>query len=313
MRYACRETDARQFTASAFGKAAMSMEIVPFFEEQSCTWTYLLADSGSGDVAIIDPVWTYDPVSGRAERAFTDRILDRARQRGWTVRWVLETHAHADHLSAGGLIREATGARLAIGRGIRAVQQAFGRVYNLPDLATDGSQFDRLLAEGDEIPLGELTVRAMETPGHTSDSVTYVVGDAAFIGDTLFAPEAGTARCDFPGGDAGKLFDSIQRIYALPRDTRLFLCHNYPSEGKEPMMMVTVDESRRTNIHIQANTSRDSYVSMRQGRDAKLSLPKLILPAIQVNILGGRAPAAEDNGFSYLKIPFNTSIADILG
>lgn len=290
----------------------MSMEIVPFFEEQSCTWTYLVADSRSGDAAIIDPVWTYEPVSGRAGRAYTDRILDRARQRGWTVQWVLETHAHADHLSSGGLVREATGARLAIGQGIRAVQQTFRKVYNLPGLATDGSQFDRLLGEGDEIPLGGLTVRAMETPGHTSDSISYVVEDAAFIGDTLFAPDAGTARCDFPGGDAGRLFDSIQRIYALPGDTRLFLCHNYPSEGKDPMMMVTVEESRRSNIHIQENTSRDNYVSMRQRRDAKLSLPKLILPAIQVNVLGGRAPAAEDNGFSYLKIPFNTSLAEIL-
>lgn len=290
----------------------MSLEVVPFFETQSCTWSYLVADRKSGAAAIIDPVWVYDPVSGRADDAFTKKILDRASERGWTVGWVLETHAHADHLSSGGLIRQLTGASVAIGSGIRQVQQTFAAVYHLPDLHTDGRQFDRLLADGDEIELGGLKVRVLETPGHTSDSVSYVVEDAAFIGDTLFAPKAGTARCDFPGGDASRLFDSVQRLYELPADTRLFLCHDYPAEGEDPRMMVTVAESRRHNIHIQDSTRPESFVAMRRARDAKLGMPKLILPAIQVNIVGGNPPVAEANGVSYLKIPFNTSIRDIL-
>lgn len=291
----------------------MSLEVVPFFESQSCTWSYLVADTATKVAAVIDPVWVYDPVSGRADDAFTRKILDRAVERGWAIAWVLETHAHADHLSSGGLIRERTGASLAIGRGIREVQSTFRRVYHLPDLPVDGAPFDRLLADGDEIKLGGLIVRVMETPGHTGDSVTYVVEDAAFIGDTLFAPAAGTARCDFPGGDANALYDSVQRIYKLPDDTRLFLCHDYPADGAEPLMMVTVAESRRSNIHVQDSTRRATFVEMRTTRDARLPMPRLILPAIQVNIIGGNPPAAEDNGVSYLKIPFNTSIREILG
>lgn len=290
----------------------MNLEILPFFEPDSCTWTYLIADSGSGAAAVVDPVWVYDPISGRADRAFTDKVLDRANSNGWQIEWVLETHAHADHLSSAGLIRSETGARIACGRGIRQVQETFRKVYNLRDLATDGSQFDRLLSEGDEISVGELTARVMETPGHTNDSVTYLVGDAAFIGDTLFIPSFGTARCDFPGGDAALLFDSIQRIYRLPGETRLFMCHDYPQEGVEPRAMVTVDESRRDNIHLNGDTGREEFVAMRESRDATLGLPRLILPAIQVNVLGGQAPAPEDNGFSYLKIPFNTSVPAIL-
>lgn len=291
----------------------MGMEIIPFFESQSFTWTYLLADTETGKAAIIDPVWVYDPISGRADRGFIDQVLQRARDGGWAVEWVLETHAHADHLSAGGLIRTETGARIAIGRGICSVQETFRKVYHLESLDCDGSQFDRLLAEGDEIHLGDLTIWVMETPGHTNDSITYVVRDTAFIGDTLFAPGYGSARCDFPGGDAALLFDSIRRIYGLPGDTRLFLCHDYPEEGKEPRMMVTVDDSRAENIHVKDGTTRDDFIRMRESRDATLSLPKLILPAIQVNVLAGAAPPTESNGFSYLKIPFNTGIADILG
>jgi glyoxylase-like metal-dependent hydrolase (beta-lactamase superfamily II) len=291
----------------------MSLEVVPFYEEQSNTWTYLVADTDAGEAAIIDPVWVYDPVSGRADRGFTDRVLARASQNQWTIKWVLETHAHADHLSSGSWIREETGAKLAAGRGITAVQETFAKVYNLPGLDTSGARFDRLLSEGDEVHVGELTIWAMETPGHTPDSMTYVVRDAAFIGDTLFAPAMGSARCDFPGGDAARLFESIQRIYGLPGETRLFLCHDYPPAGEEPLMMITVNDSLQSNIHVQGNTSKDSFVEMRTTRDAKLGLPKLILPAIQVNILGGAAPEPEANGVSYLKIPFNTSIPEILG
>ena len=291
----------------------MGPEVAPFFEDQSCTWSYLIADGGSGAAAVIDPVWVYDPVSGRADDGFTRKIFDRAAEHGWTIAWVLETHAHADHLSSGGLIRERTGAQLAIGRGIRDVQATFRKVYHLPHLEPDGAHFDRLLADGDELPLGGLSIRVMETPGHTADSVSYVVGDAAFIGDTLFAPGGGSARCDFPGGDAGRLYDSVQRLHALPPETHLFLCHDYPAEGAEPRAMVTVAESRRANIHLKDGTVRENYISMRQQRDAKLGMPKLILPAIQVNVIGGSAPPPEANGVSYLKIPFNTSIREILG
>jgi glyoxylase-like metal-dependent hydrolase (beta-lactamase superfamily II) len=290
----------------------MSLEIISFFENESFTWTYLVADTHTGKAAIVDPVWVYDSVSGGVDRAFTEKVLARAGENGWQVEWVLETHAHADHLSSGGLIRSETGARIAIGKGIRTVQETFRKVYNLKNMSADGSQFDRLMAEGDEIQLGDLTIRVMETPGHTPDSITLVVGDAAFIGDTLFAPGFGSARCDFPGGDASSLYDSIQRLYGLPGDTRLFLCHDYPKDGAEPRSIVTVDESRRENIHVQEGTQRQEFIDMRESRDATLSLPKLILPAIQVNILGGAAPPPESNGFSYLKIPFNTGIPEIL-
>ncbi|NND43949.1 MAG: MBL fold metallo-hydrolase [Xanthomonadales bacterium] len=289
------------------------MKILPFHETESGTWTYLLADSDSGHAAIIDPVWVYDPVSGRASRDFIDQVLEAVTAAGYQLDWVLETHAHADHLSAAGLVRAETGARIAIGQGIRQVQENFKRVFNLQGLAADGSQFDRLFAEGDTLRLGGLELRVIETPGHTDDSITYLVGDAAFIGDTLFAPGYGTARCDFPGGDAGRLFDSIQKLYALPGNTRLHLCHDYPDEGQPATHCVTVDESRTSNKHVRADTTRAEFVAMREARDKTLSLPRLILPSLQVNVLAGSPPPPEDNGFSYLKTPFNTTIPDLLG
>lgn len=290
----------------------MSLSIEPFYDPSSGTWTYLVADTNKAVAAIVDPVWVFDPVSGQASRTAVDGVLAAANERGWRVRWVLETHAHADHLSAGVLIREETGAEIAIGQGIRTVQATFSKIFNTPERPVDGSQFDRLLAEGDRIELGDFEVRVLDTPGHTNDSITYLVGDAAFIGDTLFAPSYGSARCDFPGGDAGRLFDSVQKLYALPGDTRLFLCHDYPAEGAEPRCMVTVAESRRDNVHINADTRREDFVALRETRDAGLSLPKLIFPALQVNVLAGAAPPREDNGASYLKLPFNTSVAELL-
>jgi glyoxylase-like metal-dependent hydrolase (beta-lactamase superfamily II) len=241
-----------------------------------------------------------------------DSLLSAAQQRNQRVAWVLETHAHADHLSSAGHIRDKTGARIAFGRGICAVQKTFARVFNLKDLATDGSQFDRLLDEGDLIELGSLAIRVMSTPGHTGDSMTYVVEDAAFVGDTLFAPHAGTARCDFPGGNASDMFDSIQRIHALPDATRLFLCHDYPKNGAQPVCMVPVGESRANNIHVNFGTDREAYRSMRIARDATLGLPRLIMPALQVNIRAGSSPAADDNAVAYLRLPFDRSIAQIL-
>jgi glyoxylase-like metal-dependent hydrolase (beta-lactamase superfamily II) len=288
------------------------MEITSFYESDSGTWTYLLADPVECVAAIIDPVWVFDPVSGLADTSFVQQALDRAAEAGYRIAWVLETHAHADHLSAAGWIREHSGAGIACGRGICDVQKTFARVFNMKDLRSDGSVFDRLLEGGDEIELGQLTIRVMDTPGHTGDSVTYVVENAAFIGDTLFSPAFGTARCDFPGGDAGHLYDSIQALYELPGDTRLFLCHDYPKAGQEPVRDITVEESRRSNIHLSAETTRDEFIAMRTGRDSQLGLPRLILPSLQVNILGGEAPEADDNGVSYLRIPFNRSIADLI-
>jgi glyoxylase-like metal-dependent hydrolase (beta-lactamase superfamily II) len=288
------------------------MIILPFHEAESGTWSYVLADRASGEAAIIDPVWLFDPVSGEADTGFTDRILAVAEERGLSINWVLETHAHADHLTSAAHIRERTGAKVAIGRGIQSVQENFAKVFNLCTVPTDGSQFDRLLDEGDVISLGALEVRVMETPGHTSDSLTYLAGDAAFIGDTLFAPSFGTARCDFPGGDAGMLFDSISRIHDLPPQTRLHLCHDYPSSGSEPVSVVTVAESRANNIHVSAGTSRQAFVRMRTERDAQLKLPRLIYPSLQVNIRAGEAPDAENNGARYLRLPFNAELAALL-
>lgn len=288
------------------------MLIEPFYERDSGTWCYLLADSGQGEAAIIDPVWHYDPVSGKADLSFTEQVLRRVEEGGFKLAWVLETHAHADHLSSAAYIRNKTGARIAIGRGIRSVQENFRRVFNISDLDCDGSQFDRLLSEGDVVRVGSLEVRVMETPGHTNDSLTYLVGDAAFIGDTLFAPAFGTARCDFPGGDAAMLFDSIARIHALPPETRLHLCHDYPPKGEAPTSMVTVAESRVLNIHANTGVAREEYVEMRRNRDATLSLPRLLYPSLQVNIRAGIEPEPENNGASYLRIPFNMDIGELL-
>ena len=290
----------------------MGMEITPQYEPESGTWSYLLADVENRVAAIIDPVWVFDPVSGIADSAFVDHILEVAGSAGFRIEWVLETHAHADHLTAAGYVREKTGARVAIGQHIRSVQKTFVRAFNLDDVATDGSQFDRLVAEGDVIELGALKIRVMETPGHTNDSVSYLVGDAAFIGDTLFAPYYGTARCDFPGGDAGVLYDSIQRIYRLPEETRLFLCHDYPHEGQNPVSMVSLAESRKSNRHISSNTSREAFVSMRTERDRQLGMPRLILPSIQINIRAGATPTPDSNGVSYLRVPFNRKLAEIV-
>jgi len=288
------------------------MEVAPFYESESGTWTYLLSDSTTKFAVIIDPVWVYNPVSGVTDSAFIDQVLEMAQQQGLQIDWVLETHAHADHLTAAGEIRRRTGAKIACGKGICSVQETFARVFNMRELATDGRQFDRLLTEGDRISLGGLEIQVIETPGHTNDSVTYLVGDAAFIGDTLFAPSFGTARCDFPGGDAGQLYDSISKIYRLPGETRVFLCHDYPAEGEQPTCQITVAESRNRNIHFRTETTREEYVAMRTARDAQLGLPKLIMPSLQVNIQAGEAPAADSNGATYLKTPFNQTIADLI-
>ena len=289
------------------------MRIESFHEAQTGSWTHLLADPDQGVAAVIDPVLVYDPASGRTDERFIEKVLNAACQAGCRVSWVLETHAHADHLTAADRLRRRTGAKLACGKGIRAVQRTFAAVFNEPGLHTDGRQFDRLLAEGDCLRLGSLELRVMETPGHTADSITYLVGAAAFVGDTLFAPAYGTARCDFPGGDAAQLFDSITRLHALPADTRLYLCHDYPADGAEAVCSVTVAESRAANVHVAEGADKKAFVAMRRQRDAGLGLPRLILPALQINIRGGAAPTPDASGVSYLRIPFDTSLEELLG
>jgi glyoxylase-like metal-dependent hydrolase (beta-lactamase superfamily II) len=288
------------------------LDIQSFYESESGTWTHLVADKVSKAAAVIDPVWVYDPVSGTADGAFIGQVLAAARGAGYRIEWVLETHAHADHLTAADLLRRETGTRIACGHGICQVQKTFAAAFGMHDAAADGSQFDRLLAEGDAIALGQLEIRVIETPGHTADSVTYLVQDAAFVGDTLFAPSYGTARCDFPGGDAGQLYDAIARIHALPDHTRIHLCHDYPKAGAAPVCVVTVAESRRENVHIRDGISREEFVAMREGRDAQLGLPRLILPSLQVNILAGAAPQPEANGVSYLRTPFNRPLSELI-
>lgn len=288
------------------------MEISSFYEPDSGTWTHLLAEPVEKLAAVIDPVLVFDPVSGNTDSTFIDDVLDQAERSGYSIAWVLETHAHADHLTAAEVIRKRTGAQTACGRGICVVQKNFVRVFNMKQTPTDGRQFDRLLDEGDVIQLGQEKIRVMETPGHTGDGVTYLAGNAAFIGDTLFSPAYGTARCDFPGGDAGQLYDSIRRLYQLPEDTRLFLCHDYPEDGKAPVKEVTVAESKQTNIHLNAETTRSDFVDMRTGRDNQLGLPRLILPSLQVNILAGALPAPDSNGVSYLRTPVNSTIAELI-
>lgn len=284
-----------------------ALSVTAFFDEATFTVTYVAADPGSAQAAIIDPVLDYDPASGRTSTASADRVIAFARDNGLTVDWILETHVHADHLTAAPYLKEQLGGRIAIGRHVAAVQDTFKDVFNIEDLATDGTQFDHLFGDGDEFKVGSIAGSIIGTPGHTPACITYVVGDAAFVGDTLFMPDFGTARTDFPGGDAGMLFDSIQKILALPDDTRLFMCHDYKAPGRDEFCWeTTVAEQRENNIHINGNVSRDEYVAMRDGRDAELGMPKLIIPSIQVNVRAGHLPDAESNGVRYLKVPLDS-------
>jgi len=280
--------------------------VTAFFDEATFTVTYVAADPGSAHAAVIDPVLDYDPASGRTSTTSADAVAAFVADNGLTVDWILETHVHADHLSAAPYLKKKLGGRIAIGRNVAAVQETFKGVFNIDDLATDGSQFDHLFDDGDEFEVGSIAGSIIGTPGHTPACITYVVGDAAFVGDTLFMPDFGTARTDFPGGDAGMLFDSIQRILALPEDTRLFMCHDYKAPGRDEFAWETsVAEQRTANVHVNGSVSRDEFVAMRERRDAELGMPKLILPSIQVNVRAGRLPEPEANGVSYLKIPLD--------
>jgi glyoxylase-like metal-dependent hydrolase (beta-lactamase superfamily II) len=284
----------------------MAADIKAFFHKSSSTYSYVVADAAARKAAIIDPALDYDAAAGRTGTASAQALVDYVRAQGWTLDWILETHAHADHLSAAQFIRRELGGRLGIGDGIRQVQQTFKALYDLgPAFKTDGSQFDHLFRDGETFRIGGLDARVLATPGHTSDGITYVIGDAAFVGDTLFMPDSGTARCDFPGGDAGTLYDSMARILALPVETRLFMCHDYAAGGRDYKNETTVAEERANNIHLKDGRTRDDYIKLRQGRDASLPVPALLLPAIQINIRAGRLPEPEANGVSYLKIPLN--------
>ena len=284
-----------------------ALSVKAFFDEATFTVTYVAADSGSARAAIVDPVLDYDQASGRTSTASADRVIAFVMENGLTVDWILETHVHADHLTAAPYLQQALGGKIAIGRNVAAVQDTFRDVFNIKDLATDGTQFDHLFEDGDEFRVGSIAGSIIGTPGHTPACITYVVGDAAFVGDTLFMPDFGTARTDFPGGDAGDLYDSIQKILALPEDTRLFMCHDYKAPGRDDFRWETsVAEQRDTNIHINRKVSRDEFVAMRESRDAELGMPKLILPSIQVNVRAGYLPNPESNGVRYLKIPLDS-------
>lgn len=284
----------------------MNPSVESFFDPATFTFTYVVYDREGGQAAVIDPVLDFDPASARTSTKSAEKVLDFVRTKGLTVDWILETHAHADHLTAAAYLKQQTGAKVAIGRGITQVQERFKTLFGLePDFPTDGRQFDRLFADGDTFQIGELTGRALATPGHTDDSLTYLIGDAAFVGDTVFAPETGTARVDFPGGDAHKLYRSIQKLFALPEQTRIFLCHDYPAEGQEARAQSSLAEQRERNIHVGASAAEEAFVRMRTERDAGLPAPKLILPALQVNIRAGEMPPPDANGVRYLRLPLN--------
>jgi len=286
--------------------AAVSPEVHSIFDPATWTFTHVVYDQKSSACAIIDSVLDYDPKSGCTRTDSADRVIAFVKEKHLKVEWILETHAHADHLTAAPYLKQQLGGRIAIGDHITNVQQVFKGVFNLePAFATDGSQFDHLLKEGETLSIGGLTCHVMYVPGHTPACVAFHVGDTVFVGDTMFMPDVGTARCDFPGGDAKSLYRSVRRILSLPPQTRLFMCHDYPPNGREVRFETTVAEQRRDNIHVHDGISEAAFVEMRTQRDATLEMPVLILPSVQVNIRAGKMPPKESNGVSYLKIPVN--------
>jgi glyoxylase-like metal-dependent hydrolase (beta-lactamase superfamily II) len=281
-------------------------EVRGLYHEPTSTFSYVFWDPDTRAAAIVDPVLDFDGAAGRVGTSSAAALLAIVASEGLALEWILETHAHADHLSAAGYLHDRSGVPVATGQGIAEVQATFREIYNLgKDFPADGRQFDRLLADGERFQLGTVDVRVLATPGHTSDSVSYLAGDAAFIGDTLFAPDYGSARCDFPGGDAATLYRSVQRLYALAPQTRLFLCHDYPPDGRAPRCEWSVAEQLAGNLHIRAGTTEREFVDLRHARDAGLAMPALIIPSVQVNIRAGRLPDAEDNGTRYLRVPLD--------
>ena len=291
----------------AHADAALRPTIAGFFDEATNTVSYVVHDEVTCEAAIIDSVLDFDPAAGRTSNGSADRICEYVAARALTVTWLIETHAHADHISAAPYLQGKLGGKLAIGRDIIRVQEVFGKLFNAgTEFERDGSQFDHLFDDGDTFAIGELDGIALHVPGHTPADMAFVIGDAAFVGDTIFMPDYGTARADFPGGDAGQLYRSIRRLLSLPRETRLFLCHDYKAPGREDYAWeTTVGQQRDHNVHVKDGTSEADFVAMRTNRDSTLSMPRLILPSVQVNIRGGHLPDPEDNGVSYIKIPVN--------
>lgn len=284
----------------------MTPIVKSFFDPATCTISHVVHEAGGGACAIVDAVLDYDAKSGRTRTTSADKLAAFVQENKLQVAWIMETHAHADHLSAAHYLRGRLGGKIAIGAAITQVQATFKRIFNLePGFQADGRQFDRLLQDGETLAIGALQVRALSVPGHTPACMAYLIGDAVFVGDTLFMPDVGTARCDFPGGDASALYRSVRRLLSLPPETRLFMCHDYPPEGRSPVWESTVAEQRAKNIHVHDGVSEGEFVKMRTARDATLDMPTLILPSVQVNIRAGEMPPAEDNGVSYLKIPLN--------
>lgn len=285
----------------------MKPEVTAFFDEATFTWSYVARDAASRKAALIDSVLDFDPASGRTRTASADAMIAFVEANALEVEWIIDTHVHADHLSAAAYLKSRLGGRVGIGEHVRAVQDTFGRLFNEgAGFRRDGSQFDHLFADGETWRLGGIEATALHTPGHTPACMTHVIGDAAFVGDTLFMPDYGTARCDFPGGDARQLYRSIRRIFALPAATRIFLCHDYKAQGREVYAHeTTVGDERRANIHVRDGVGEDEFVRMRQARDATLAMPRLLLPSVQVNMRAGHLPPAESNGVSYLKLPLD--------
>lgn len=277
-----------------------------FFDSQSFTYSYLVWDPLSKEAAVIDSVLDFDAASGSTNTSFAEQIIATVKEHNLTVQWLLETHVHADHLSAAPFLKRQLGGLIGIGSRITEVQQLFSQVFNLKDLNTEGSAFDKLFADGEDFMLGTIRCSVLHTPGHTPACVSYCIGDAVFVGDTLFMPDYGSARCDFPGGDAATLYHSVQKLYQLPDQTRMFLCHDYKASGRDEFVCeTTVAAQKKLNIHLKQSTSEDDFVAMRMSRDKTLSMPKLLLPSVQVNVRAGQFPDAEDNGTVYLKLPLN--------
>ena len=281
-------------------------DVTAFFDEATNTVTYVVKDPQSKACAVVDSVMDIDYAAGRITYDHADQIIEHIRKNDLKLEWIIETHVHADHLSAAPYIQEKLGGKLGIGDRITIVQDTFGKVFNEgTEFQRDGSQFDRLFKDGDSYTIGSMTAYAMHTPGHTPACMTHVVGDAAFVGDTLFMPDGGSARADFPGGDARELYRSIKRVLALPDETRLFICHDYGPNGRDIKWETTVAEEREHNIHVRDGISEDEFVAMREARDATLDMPKLIIPSLQVNMRAGHLPPEEDDGKTYLKVPVN--------